>query len=563
MRSKRRQIEEMEEEIMTPNEEDALLPSEIRELNENTEEAEKKPNPFIRFIRWIRSWKIWVKVVTLVVIFALVTVGVMAATTINTVIDVVDEMNKDTEIDEDYDLGLTPVDGFINLLLLGVDARDMSDLKDARSDMVMVASINVETYEVTLTSIYRDTYIKLGDSSTYDKIAHAFFYGGAPMSMKTVNQAMDLNIENYVLVNWKVVVDVIDAVGGIELDVQQNEIKEMNLCTYETAYWTGHKDDYATVSAPGVQTVSGVQAVGYGRMRNGVGDDFKRTERMRIVCDKLLEKMKTCSFSKLKELINIMAPQVKTTLKFNDLLALAKDVNKYSVIAGSGFPYNVTTGYLNNVSYVFPTDLAGNVRKFHEDVFGQAGYNPSATAYSISNEINYRRSNSSQTSSNPVEDEPTTPVLPPDDPVTPPDNGGGNGGGTDPEPHEHSYTETGRQEPTCTEDGYVVYTCSCGESYQEPLPALGHDYQQTGHQDPTETTDGYTEYTCSRCQASYRDVIPATGSSGGGGEGGDGGDGSGGSPSHKDLPGIGGILPDMTLGTKIKRIAVFSSFSAR
>ena len=551
----------MEAENQVLNDEDVLLPSELKELNENAEEKEKKPNVFSRFIKWIKSWKLWVKILVLVLIFSMVTVGVMAVSTINTVVEVVDEMNKDAEIDEDYDLGLTPVDGFINILLLGVDARDMNDLKDARSDMIMVASINVETCEVTLTSIYRDTYIKLGDSSTYDKIAHAFFYGGAAMSMKTVNQAMDLNIENYVAVNWKVVVDVIDAVGGVELDIQQNEIKEMNLCTYETAYWTGHKDDYATVSAPGVQTVSGVQAVGYGRMRNGVGDDFKRTERMRIVCDQLLEKMKTCSFSKLKEIINIMAPQVKTTLKFSDLLALAKDVNKYTVIAGSGFPYNVTTGYLNNVSYVFPTDLAGNVKKFHEDVFGQVGYNPSGTAYSISSEINYRRANSSQTTTGPVIDEPTTPVLPPDDPVTPPGNGGGNGGGTDPEPHQHSYTETGRQEPTCTADGYVVYTCSCGESYQEVLPALGHDYQQTGHVDPTETTDGYTEYTCSRCQASYRDVIPATGSSGGGG--GEGGDGGSGAPSHKGLPGIGRFLPDMTLGMNSKRITVFSSFSAR
>lgn len=533
----------MEAETPVLDEEDVLLPSEIKELSESQEEQEKKPNIFKRFFRWIGSWKLWVKVLVLVLIFVLVTVGVIAATTINTVIDVVDEMNKDTEIDEDYDLGLTPVDGFINILLLGVDARDMTDLKDARSDMVMVASINVETCEVTLTSIYRDTYIKLGESGTYDKIAHAFFYGGAPMSMKTVNQAMDLNIENYVLVNWKVVVDVIDAVGGVELDVQQNEIKEMNLCTYETAYWTGHKDDYATVTAPGVQTVSGVQAVGYGRMRNGVGDDFKRTERMRIVCDKLLEKMKTCSFSKLKEIINIMAPQVKTTLKFNDLLALAKDVNKYSVISGSGFPYNVTTGYLNNISYVFPTDLAGNVRKFHEDVFGQTGYNPSATAYSISNEINYRRSSSTQTTSNPVEDEPTNPVLPPDDPVPPPDNGSGGSGGGE-EPHEHSYTETGRQDPTCTEDGYVVYTCSCGESYQDPLPALGHDYQLTGHADPTETEDGYNEYTCSRCQTSYREVLPATGNSGGGGEG-EGGGGSG-APVHRDLPGIGRLMADMT-----------------
>ncbi|MBR6473750.1 MAG: LCP family protein, partial [Firmicutes bacterium] len=178
---------------------------------------------------------------------------------------------------------------------------------------------------------------------------------------------------------------------GITVDVQENEIEQLNKYTKETARAIGKKKkEYHLVEEPGIQTLEGVQAVSYGRIRKGVGDDYKRTERMRTVVNLVFQKLKNRSFSKLKEIINIVVPQCRTNLKLNDILALGKDITKYSISSGSGFPYTVGNKTLNGVSYVFPANLGESVMQLHRDVFGQEDYILSDTASAISNEI-YRR----------------------------------------------------------------------------------------------------------------------------------------------------------------------------
>jgi LCP family protein required for cell wall assembly len=372
--------EEDTDAVFASEDDSVLLPSELAEQ----EVPKKKGNPIARFFKWIGSWKIGVKILVLVLILALMSGGVMAMTAIKEVEDAVKIMNAGAEIPDSYDLGITPVDGFINILLLGTDARQMSGDEPTRADMVMIASINVETHEVTLTSIYRDTYLKLGDTSTYDKITHAYFYGGPEMTIKTVNQALDLNIQNYAVVNFKVVADVVDAIGGIDINVEDYEIDEMNACIRENALVLTASDDTEYITSSGLQTLNGFQALAYGRMRNGVGDDFKRTERMRIVATTAFDKMKTMKFSALKKVIKAIAPSVKTNLKITDMLALGKDITKYTINAGAGFPYSASAGNYYNVSYVFPTDLAGDVTRLHNEVFGQAGYVTSSMVDEIS-----------------------------------------------------------------------------------------------------------------------------------------------------------------------------------
>lgn len=210
-------------------------------------------------------------------------------------------MKYHEETPEDYDLSLVDVDGYYNILLLGVDSRDMDDLKGTRSDAIMIVSINKDTNDVKILSVYRDTFLKMGDTSSYDKITHACAKGGPEMTMKTLNQAMDLNISNYVVVNFKAVADLVDAVGGIEVDVQDYEIQQLNKYTKETADNIGTKK-YNLVKSAGVQTLEGVQAVSYGRIRKGVGDDFKRTERMRTVMTLVTDKMKDMSFKEIKKI---------------------------------------------------------------------------------------------------------------------------------------------------------------------------------------------------------------------------------------------------------------------
>ena len=287
---------------------------------------------------------------------------------------------------EDYDLSLKAVDGYYNILLLGVDSRDMDNIEGTRSDAIMVVSISEDTYDVNILSVYRDTFLKMGDKSSYEKITHACMYGGPEMTMKSLNQAMDLDISNYVVVNFNAVADLVDAVGGIEVDVQDYEIQQLNKYTVETANNIGKKD-YKLVKKAGKQTLEGVQAVSYSRIRKGVGDDFKRTERMRTVLTLTMEKMKDMSFSKLTKIIKMMTPQVQTNISKGNILALAVRLPKYNIMGTTGWPYNVKGGMINGASVVIPSDLTSNVIQLHKEFFGQEDYKPSNTVVSISNAI--------------------------------------------------------------------------------------------------------------------------------------------------------------------------------
>lgn len=345
---------------------------------------ERKEKEKKSFKQWVHDLKTWQKITILAVTILVLTLIIVGIAVYSYFSGIVDEMHE--PVPEDYDLSLVDVDGYINILLLGVDSRDMENIKGTRSDMIMIASINKETNDVKLTSVYRDTYLKMGDTSTYDKITHACVYGGPEMTIKSLNQAMDLNISNYAIVNFKAVADLVDAIGGITVDVQQSEIYQLNKYTKATAKNIG-RTDYKLVTEPGVQTLEGVQAVSYGRIRKGVGDDFKRTERMRIVVSKVFEKAKTMTFSELKGIIDMMVPQVKTNLKMNDILALGIRLPQYNISTGSGWPYKWSTGTINEISYVFPVGLANNTLMLHQEVFGQADYTPSATVNAIGNEI--------------------------------------------------------------------------------------------------------------------------------------------------------------------------------
>ena len=336
------------------------------------------------FKSWFKELKTWKKVLLIggtALLVLLLTAFIVVYSYFNGIFDEIHE-----ETPEDYDLSLVDVDGYYNILLLGVDSRDMKHLKGTRSDAIMVVSINKDTNDVKILSIYRDTFMKMGDTSTYDKITHACALGGPEMAMKTLNQTLDLNISNYVVVNFKAVADIVDAVGGIEVDVKEHEILELNKYTVSTARNIG-RDDYNLVKEPGVQTLEGAQAVSYGRIRKGVGDDFKRTERMRTVMTLVMEKMQDMSFKEIKKIIKMMTPQVQTNLSKGNILGLGIRLPQYNIKGTDGWPYTVSTGYINGVSYVFPDNLAENVKELHKKFFGRDDYLPSSKVNSISSTI--------------------------------------------------------------------------------------------------------------------------------------------------------------------------------
>jgi LCP family protein required for cell wall assembly len=281
-------------------------------------------------------------------------------------------------------LSCVDVKGYVNIALLGVDSRDMSEdaLNHANSDCIMIMSINTKTNKITLTSVYRDTYLHIRGKGTdkYGKINSALSIGGPECTMRALNEAMDLNIKEYVLFNFKMVANLVDSVGGITVDVKPYEIQQLNKYTIQTAQNVGKKH-YKLVTHSGKQTLEGVQAVSYGRIRKGVGDDFKRTSRMRLVLTKVAKKLRHTNLNTLNSMLDSSLKQCETNMSSDDMLLLAKRMKDYKFSTSKGFPYHVTTGYIGKESFVFPSALVPDVRSLHRQIFNQDDYHPTDSVY--------------------------------------------------------------------------------------------------------------------------------------------------------------------------------------
>ena len=282
------------------------------------------------------------------------------------------------------------LDGYRNIAILGTDARKGDDDSNARTDAIIVASINEETDEVKLFSVFRDTLLDVGDEGL-DKITHAYVYGGAERSLYTLNKNLDLNIDEVVVINWKTVADVIDSVGGIEIDVQESELDELNKYIHETSKKVEGPDD--KVESAGKQTLNGVQAVTYARIRKDAATgDYRRNERMKVVFSETFKKVKGAGPLKMLSVARNAMPEVKTNIGTMAMLKLMLHVKSYDMTdSTTGFPYDVGgwTGY-GGAGYAWygpPINLTNNVSKLHGQFFNQEGYDPSETVKEISARI--------------------------------------------------------------------------------------------------------------------------------------------------------------------------------
>ncbi|MCR4691189.1 MAG: LCP family protein [Lachnospiraceae bacterium] len=274
--------------------------------------------------------------------------------------------------------------GYRNVALFGLDARDKSLGKGNRSDTIIIASINEETKAVKLVSVYRDTYLNLGNDS-YGKANGAYAKGGPLQAINMLNMNMDMNITDYVTVGWAGVADTIDALGGVDIEVDNEEISHLNNYQVETSKSLGKS--YTKVSKTGMQTLNGIQAVSYCRIRYTAGDDFKRTERQREVIQAILDKAKAADPLTINKAANTIFEEISTSLSFTEILDLLKDVNSYSIADTNGFPNEQfrTTGTVHGGSTVMSTDMISDVKTLHEFLFENTeGYTPSAQVQTIS-----------------------------------------------------------------------------------------------------------------------------------------------------------------------------------
>ena len=275
---------------------------------------------------------------------------------------------------------------FRNIALLGVDSQNDDYDTGYRTDCIMVASINEETKKVQLFSIYRDTYVQMEENgkTKFDKINHAY-YGGAQNTLKTINTNLDLNITEYVLADFSAVKDLVDEVGGVEINITSEELKYINSYIKNVKEVTHSKAK--NITKAGTQTLDGVQAVAYCRIRYTTGWDYKRTERMRTVLEKVVEKAKKMSVGELNSLADTMLPKIKTNIKANEILSLIPTAIKFNITNSFGWPYSTTGVHINGQFYGPAATLETNVEKLHKEVFGQKDYVVNDTVKAISDEI--------------------------------------------------------------------------------------------------------------------------------------------------------------------------------
>lgn len=318
-------------------------------------------------------------IVLLVVLYVLNRTELLSKVTYDdeVVQDSVNELTEETlEVMEEY----------TNIALFGLDTRQAGSLgKGNRSDTIMVASINNDTKDVKIVSIYRDSYLNLANDK-YRKCNEAYSVGGPEQAVAMLNMNLDLKIDHYMSVDFLAVSEVVDLLGGIEIDVDEYEIEHLNNYTVETSKVTGKKTQKLTKT--GLQTLDGVQATSYCRIRYTAGDDFKRTERQREVLETIAKKAKTMSVSQLDEIVKKVFPMCATNMTVDQLLAIAADGLSYNIVGTSGFPFDVVTDSVGSAgSCVVPVDMEKNVTQLHNYLFEATDYQPSETVVKISDKI--------------------------------------------------------------------------------------------------------------------------------------------------------------------------------
>lgn len=294
-------------------------------------------------------------------------------------VNYVDLKKENIEINEGVSEELK---GYRNIVLFGVDAR-ANTYDNTRSDCIIIASINQDTKAVKLTSIYRDTYVYI-DGYGYDKITHAYAYGGPKLAINTINKNLDLNISEFVAVNFDAVMDIIDAVGGVSINIESDELSYLNSYIDDIDAEMGRSTPY--VKGTGMQNLSGVQALAYSRIRYTEGGDYKRTERMRDVLSAGFDKVKTLGVGKINSLADILLPKVQTNISSAEMFSLVPDATKYNVSSSIGWPYEVK-GITLDRWYGIPVTLESNVKKLHQELFENVDYDVSSKVKEYSNGI--------------------------------------------------------------------------------------------------------------------------------------------------------------------------------
>lgn len=264
-----------------------------------------------------------------------------------------------------------------NIVLFGVDSRKGALTKGTLSDSIIIASINLETKDVKLCSVYRDTYLNLSNDK-YGKCNSAYSYGGAEQAMKMLNMNLDLDIKDFVTIGFDGLTQVIDDIGGVYIDVDDEELRHIN--SYQETMAQEMGVNYTPVTSTGYQLLNGLQATAYCRIRYKTGNDFARAASQREVIQAIVDKVKTMDLVTLTKVANDVSNNVYTSLSMDEIVGILGEVAQYNIVDEGGFPEASMRGagtLGSKGSCVYPINLTENVTWLHEFLFNDTGYEPS------------------------------------------------------------------------------------------------------------------------------------------------------------------------------------------
>lgn len=334
-----------------------------------------------------------ITVIVILCILALIaSVAVFATLFVNSKLDKIDIVET-PKGDEQWGIDAKvagDLKNYENIAILGVDNNFSkgNSFDGARSDAILIATINKKTGDVKLTSVMRDTYLEIQDKDgnyLLDKVTHAHAFGGGMDTCIALNRNLDLNISKFIIFSWKSVADLVDAMNGVQIDVKANELYDLNVIGTNTGTVLGKT--YTPITQAGVQQLDGVQVAAYCRIRHNSGGDDGRTERARATMAAIFQKAKGLSPSELNRVVDESLPGIRTNITNNQIFGYLLKINSYSMGTSSRFPYKYHGGLLGEVWYGVPVELGSNVTKLHLELFQQENYVPTDTLLKINTKI--------------------------------------------------------------------------------------------------------------------------------------------------------------------------------
>lgn len=233
---------------------------------------------------------------------------------------------EDQSVDVPYD------HNGINILLVGIDSRNPTGWSS--SDTMIILSANRKTHKVIMTSLMRDIYLRIPGHG-YNRINAACAYGGPELLLKTIEGNFKFKIDHYIAVDFYSFIEIVDLLGGIEMNVSEAERENMNLTIAEVNDYSGFELEDGKLLQSGERLLTGKQALAYARVRHVGNNDFGRTERQRELLNKLIEKTKKVNIIELNKMLNVILPSIKTNLARGQIISLLLDsleYKKYEII---------------------------------------------------------------------------------------------------------------------------------------------------------------------------------------------------------------------------------------